>query len=1002
MSSSQRTDNINFLYQWLILISFLLMLGSFIGYNLFKEYQHIDNSERLRLSAQAEIVEKNITPQLNLTYNLIDEIIHYLPSWRAENDGYKHANNVLKLIDGATVGISPIIIIQADGKAISSSNEKLIGMNFAQREYFKTAIKNPDPRILHVSDPFKTVLNTYVISLYRTITGPHGEFAGIVIVSAVPEYFSTLLDSVRYAPDMWSCIIHGNGKLFLVSPENTNITNDDMDKPGTLFVRHMASGKATNVFTGTASATGIKSMMALRTIQPTNPPTDKPLIVMVTRDQNALFSSWRTNAYMQSLLFGVVTIACSLGLIFTQRRQRIQISEHNKNLEELGYANERFQQALKGSQHILYRLNVKKGCYDYMSPAFERITGYPLAFFMQTSLEQLADYIHPDDRERVFGLIDTEMSQTTEKTFHLDIEYRLRKADGDYCWLYDSTTACLDDNGNLECFFGSAHDITERKVTEQLLQQERDLSLDILKAQPAGIYRIRVFAPETWENDAWHNSGKAPYAMELITESFCNILGITKEAYEQNPGILLDIVHPEDREGFAKLNEAANANLNKFVWEGRLLVNGLVRWVVFQSLPRPLENGDVLWTGALMDITDRKKVEEEKSTLEQQFQQTQKLESLGVLSGGIAHDFNNILAIIMGNCSLAKIHEENASKYIPEIEKASGRAAELCRQMLAYAGKAQLVQANVNFRSLVGEMVNMLKKTIPQNIEIKLDSLTDITFIQGDSGQLSQIVMNLIINASEAIGKDQGKIEISLTEVAISEDKPCRDYNGNIISPGLYVCLEVKDNGCGMDEETKWRIFEPFYTTKFTGRGLGMSAVLGIIMSHKGALQLHSQLGQGTTFKVFLPAQKSVTDKDDKVQQASQTPWHGSGTILLVEDEDQIRYIARTLLEMFGFTVMEAVNGKVALDLYQEHASEIALVLTDMGMPIMDGYALFHALKQLNHKLPIIISSGFGDADVTSRIDQDDIAGLICKPYTPDRLQEVLKSVLDLHRQLKA
>ena len=996
MSSSQRADNINFLYQWLILISVLLMLGSFIGYNLFKEYQHIEESESLRLSAQAEMIDKNISPQLLLTYRLIGLIIHDLPSWRAENDGYKHANHVLSLIDDATIGINPIIIIQADGKAISSSKEKLIGMNFSQREYFKTAIKNPDPRILHISAPFKTVLNTYVISLFRTITGPHGEFAGIVIVSAVPEYFSTLLDSVRYAPDMWSCIIHGNGKLFLVSPENTNISNDDLDKPGTFFTRHMASGKSTNVFTGTASATGKKSMMALRTIYPTNPPTDEPLVVAAVRDIEAVFLSWRMNAYMQGLLFGVVTIACSLGLIVIQRRQRIQLSERNKNLEELGYVNERFQQALKGSQHILYRLNVKEGCYDYMSPAFERITGHPLTLYMQTSLEKLADYFHPDDRDRVFGLINKELSQPTGKTFHLDIEYRFRKADGNYCWLYDSTTGCLDDHGDLECFFGSAYDITERKMAEQSLQQERDLSLDILKAQPAGIYRIRVFAPETWKNDAWRNSGNAPYAMELITDSYCNILGITKEAYEHNPGILLDMVHPDDKEGFAKMNEDANENLNKFVWEGRLLVNGVIRWVVFQSLPRPLENGDVLWTGALMDITDRKKVEEEKYTLEQQFQHTQKLESLGVLSGGIAHDFNNVLTIIMVNCSLAKLHKENAGKYIPEIEKASQRAAELCRQMLAYAGKAQFVKANVDLRLMVGEMVDMLKKTIPQNVEIKLDSPTDISFIQGDPSQLNQVIMNLIINASEAIGKEHGEISVSLTELTINEGHSERDYNGKAISSGLYVCLEVTDNGCGMNEETKWRIFEPFYTTKFTGRGLGMSAVLGIIMSHKGALQLHSKLGRGTTFKVFLPAYKSVSEKNNDVQQAMQSEWHGSGTILLVEDEDQIRHVAKELLEIFGFTVIEAVNGKEALDLYQKYASEIVLVLTDMGMPIMDGYALFHTLKQLNPGLPIIISSGFGDVDVTSRIGHDEIAGLISKPYTLDELREVLKIALDL------
>lgn len=545
-----------------------------------------------------------------------------------------------------------------------------------------------------------------------------------------------------------------------------------------------------------------------------------------------------------------------------------------------------------------------------------------------------------------------------------------------------------------ECNCAIVRNITERKKAEQILQYERNLSMDILNAQPAGIYRIRVFAPETWENDAWLLSCKnSPYLIELASEPFCKILGTTKEALESNPGIIIDLIHPDDREGFAKINEEAAISLEEFMWEGRLLIDGVIRWAHFQSLPRPLENGDVLWTGALIDITDRIKAEEEQNILESQLQHTQKLESLGVLSGGIAHDFNNILAIIMGNCSLAKMDDENAGQYIPEIEKASERAAELCRQMLAYAGKAQFVQTSVNFQTLVGEMVNMLQKTTPQNAEIKLDCSSEISMIQGDSSQLNQVVMNLIINASEAIGKEQGEIRVLLAETTIHNGQPEKDYNGKAIPAGSYVCLEVTDNGCGMDEETKWRIFEPFYTTKFAGRGLGMSAVLGIIGSHKGALQLQSQLGQGSTFKVYLPAQKNNSVQDRSVQHITESEWCGHGTVLLAEDEDQIRSIVKTYLEMFGFTVVEAVNGKEALDLFQKYASDISLVMTDMDMPVMDGYALFHALKQIKPTLPIIISSGFGEADVTARIDSNKIAGLISKPYTPEKLRDTLKSI---------
>ncbi len=396
------------------------------------------------------------------------------------------------------------------------------------------------------------------------------------------------------------------------------------------------------------------------------------------------------------------------------------------------------------------------------------------------------------------------------------------------------------------------------------------------------------------------------------------------------------------------------------------------------------------------DITNRKQAEEEKQTFELQMQHAQKLESLGVLSGGIAHDFNNILAIIMGYCSLTKMDYETAENNILEIEKAAERAAGLCRQMLAYAGKAQLTKTQVNMRMLVDEMASMLKSTIPLNAVIKSDLSTDIPFLDADASQLRQIVMNLIINASEAIGKEQGEIQVSLAKSTVLAGQSENDYNGNTIPPGEFVCLEVTDNGCGMDEETKWRIFEPFYTTKFTGRGLGMSAVLGIIKSHGGSLQLFSQLGQGTTFKVYLPIPKKYSAEDgDHKQSIPSAPWKGSGTILLVEDEDQVRLIAKALLKNIGFTVLEAVNGKEALELYQRNATDITLVFTDMGMPIMDGYELFYELKKLNPELPIIVSSGYGDAEVGSRIGIDNIAGLISKPYGPDQLREVLKKALE-------
>jgi PAS domain S-box-containing protein len=407
-----------------------------------------------------------------------------------------------------------------------------------------------------------------------------------------------------------------------------------------------------------------------------------------------------------------------------------------------------------------------------------------------------------------------------------------------------------------------------------------------------------------------------------------------------------------------------------------------------------LYEGEQAYISCVLDTSERNKALEDKLVLEQQFQQAQKMESLGVLASGIAHDFNNILAIIMGNCALVKMDPENADNFIAGIEKASERAAGLCRQMLAYAGKAQLDKTSTDICFLVEEMVNLLKATLPQNAEILSDFSSEIPFITADANQLRQVVMNLIINASEAIGEVRGEIRVSLAKITIDENQAVMDHQGKAIPPGKYVRLEVADTGCGMDKDTQRRLFEPFFTTKFSGRGLGMSAVLGIITSHNGALQLYSQPGDGTTFNVYLPASKQ-TLLGDLSQQVSSAPWRGSGTILLVEDEDQVRLIAKSLLKNIGFTVLEAVNGKEALELYQKKATDITMVVTDMGMPVMDGYELFYELKKLNPELPIIVSSGYGDSEVGSRIGTDNIAGLISKPYTPDKLRDVLKGVVE-------
>jgi diguanylate cyclase (GGDEF)-like protein len=323
------------LAEWLLLIGTVLALAACIAYFQHEEYCRIKASEEEHLTAQTALVEKNLTPQLLLANRVIENILHDLPSWKAENDGYKYANHQLQVINDALAGIRPILIIDAKGNVVSSSANSLIGMNFIQRQYFQTALHNPDPSILHVSAPFQSALDNFVISLFRTIQNPDGSFGGIVIVSLIPEYFSTLLDSILYASDMRSSIAHGDGVVYVTSPRSNKIRGVDLNRPDTFFRRHMESGRATSVFNGLVFASGDQRLIALHTITLDAPKMDHPLVVGLSRDEAVLLAPMRKNASMQSLMLVIFALAGALGLWFIQKRRRELTTERQLVKEKI-------------------------------------------------------------------------------------------------------------------------------------------------------------------------------------------------------------------------------------------------------------------------------------------------------------------------------------------------------------------------------------------------------------------------------------------------------------------------------------------------------------------------------------------------------------------------------------------------------------------------------------------------------------------------------------------
>lgn len=397
------------------------------------------------------------------------------------------------------------------------------------------------------------------------------------------------------------------------------------------------------------------------------------------------------------------------------------------------------------------------------------------------------------------------------------------------------------------------------------------------------------------------------------------------------------------------------------------------------------------------DITKRRREEQLRHQMHEEQQQAQKLEALGVLAGGIAHDFNNILLGITGNAGLALLDEEPGTPQfarLEQIELAAQRAAELTNQMLAYAGRGRLVVEAIDLSVVVREMVTLVSAAISKRARVKLDLGQGLPCIEGDISQIRQVVMNLIINASEALKDGEGEIAVTTGLKNLTVPPPGEARLSSTLAPGRYVYLEVHDNGRGIDEQTQLKIFEPFYTTKTTGRGLGLSAVQGIVRSHRGTIRLDSVPGSGTTFTVYFPARESQTSVPRQPAPTTPSSWRGSGRIYVVDDEEMVRNVAQTILERTGFEVRTAVDGLDALEQLARSDANPTAVLLDMNMPRVGGAETLREIRRVYPDLPVVLSSGFNEEEAMNRSRDSHQVGFIQKPYSAMQLIEKMREML--------
>ena len=640
---------------------------------------------------------------------------------------------------------------------------------------------------------------------------------------------------------------------------------------------------------------------------------------------------------------------------------------------QLDAALERLELAINGTADGVWSWTVSTGAI-WVSPRFSQMLGHTGEAHI--TFDQYIQWVHHEDRPRVeAALRDHFVNRRPYRA-----EYRIKHRDGHWRWQVSRGTSVRDQAGAVLRMVGATTDVTELREAEAGLRESQTRFRVLANHVPVG---IALWSPE----------GRAIYANPRM-------LAIFEVTIDQMlSGVMSSRVHGDERAQVHADWSKAVAAMKEFEATYRLeLPSGAERWVRVRTVPVRSEDRQTAGhVGVIEDITAWRESEAARRTLEAHVQHAQKLESLGVLAGGIAHDFNNLLVGILGNANLALLElpaDSGVRATVQRILTAAERSADLTRQMLAYAGKGPFLVARVNLTALVREMPSLLQAVISKRATLISECDPALPDVDGDPSQLTQVVMNLLTNASDALGDEAGQVIVQTRAVALNREHLDGLYLGADLPEGTYVCLEVSDTGCGMVPDMLSRIFEPFFTTKFTGRGLGLAAVLGIVRGHGGALGVVSAVGAGTKFQIYLPTARTTTVATQPPATHDATSPRPGGLVLVVDDEGTVRAVIRRFLERWGYGVIEARDGKEALTLINQEAERLRLVLLDLTMPTKDGIETFRELRQVHLNLPVVLMSGFTEQAATEELGVFGLSGFIQKPFKGEELRHVVEQAL--------
>ncbi len=650
------------------------------------------------------------------------------------------------------------------------------------------------------------------------------------------------------------------------------------------------------------------------------------------------------------------------------------ITERKHAEEIINESEHKYRSLVETAQELIWKCD-EKGCFTYLNPAWELTHGYKVE-------EMLGRSFGDFQPKEIFDRDVIEFSRHMAGGFVKEYETIHIAKDGRVITLLFNAIPLVGKDGAISGTQGTAIDITERKQAEAALLESEERYRELIEGTNNLVTRV-------------DNDGRFTFVNSVSHEVF----GISPE---ECTGLLaFDFIHPDDKDKTEEWFSAwqSSKDENNTI-ENRQLNSktGEIHHMLWSCHLQIDDDGSISGINSIArDITERKQAEEEKQKFEARFQEAQKRESLSILAGGIAHDFNNLLSAIMGNAALTLMEISPVSpvrKKLEDIAEAGKLAADLTNQMLAYSGRGHFITKDFDLSALVREMISLLKSSISKKAQINMLLDGQLPTMRGDLSQVRQLAMNLIINASEALDEKSGTVTLRTGAKNLNESEISKMNSGLQIEPGDYVYLSVEDDGCGIDEQSLKKIFDPFYSTKFTGRGLGLAATLGIIEGHQGALQIETSLSQGSTFIVFFPVSGPHVQQVE-IATKSIAIGSGLGTVLLVEDEPVSLRFGKRTLEKAGYEVLSAVNGQEGVDVLRKNIGKISLVLLDNKMPVLNGYEAFIEMRKIDPDVTVILVSGYIESIARKEFEGEVLSGFIQKPYRPSQLIEVVEDILN-------